>query len=259
MHICMNRCVIIFSIISAVLAGCRSGQTGLATLSLPPAPTNLPVNPIAPGLQSSLTPDYSKFVFPISLDPNQRYLFYLHGKIIEDQGIPAVSPEFGEYQYEVILDSLAGYGFRVISEPRKKDTNPLAYAKQIVAQVNDLLRAGVPPGNITVVGVSKGGGIAILASNLLGNPDIRYVIMAICSPDEIAGLKKSGVTLSGKVLSIYDSADTLAGSCGDLFDFSEGKGLSGSKEIVLNVGTGHGIIYKPLRDWLQPIREWVIE
>ncbi len=119
-----------------------------------------------------------------------------------------------------------------------------------------MLDGGVPAENIFVVGASKGGGIAINASHLIGNPDIRYVIMAICSPEEIAGLKQSGVTLSGKVLSIYDSSDTLAGSCSDLFNFSKDKGLSGSKEIMLNVGTGHGILYKPLEEWMKPVKEW---
>jgi hypothetical protein len=30
-------------------------------------------------------------------------MFCLHGKIIEDQGLAAISPEYGEYQYEEIL------------------------------------------------------------------------------------------------------------------------------------------------------------
>jgi hypothetical protein len=33
--------------------------------------------------------------------------------------------------------------------------------------------------------------------------------------------------------------------------------LSDSKEIVLNLGIGHGILYKPLDDWMQPAVEWV--
>jgi hypothetical protein len=256
MHNRINRCVIILFMIAAVLAGCRSGQTGTATPSLSPAPAELPGNPIAPGLQPSPTPDFSKYGFPISIDPNRRYLLYLHGKIIEDQGIPAVNPDFGEYEYGAILEKFAGYGFTVISEPRPINTDGEEYAKKVAGQVQALLDTGVPAENISVVGASKGGGIAIHASHLIGYPDIRYAILAICSPEEIAGLKKSGVTLSGKVLSIYDSEDTLAGSCRDLFEFSEGKGLSDSKEIILNVGTGHGILYKPLDDWMKPVKEW---
>jgi hypothetical protein len=58
------------------------------------------------------------------------------------------------------------------------------------------------------------------------------------------------------VLSIYDSADELAGSCQSLFSFSEGRGLSRHDEIVLNIGTGHGILYQPLDEWMMPILQW---
>jgi hypothetical protein len=256
MHIRINRYEFIFVMIAAVLAGCRSGQTGMATPSLSPTLTELPGKPNAPGLQPSPTPDFSKYTFPISIDPNQKYLFYLHGKIIEDQGIPAVSPEFGEYEYLEILEKLESFGFTVISEVRAKNTDGVAYAERVSRQVNTLLDAGIPPQNITMVGASKGGGIAIYASHLIDNPEIRYVIMAICNPEVNADLVQSGISLTGKVLSIYDSEDTFAGSCRELFNFSEGKGLTGSKEIILNVGSGHGILYKPLDDWMKPVKEW---
>jgi hypothetical protein len=204
-----------------------------------------------------INPDFTRFLFPTTISAYTKYLIYLHGKIIEDQGIPAVSPEFGEYEYQAILEKLESYGFTVISEPRAKNTDGLDYGKRVSDQIRKLLDAGVPPENISVIGASKGGGIAIYVSHLLDNPKIQYVIMAICSPEEISRLKESGITLTGKVLSIYDSADTLAGSCMDLFEFSKGEGLSDSKEIVLNLGIGHGILYKPLDDWMQPAVEWV--
>lgn len=56
------------------------------------------------------------YVFPVAIDPTQRYMFYLHGRIIEDQGIPAVSSEYGTYEYEAILEKLASHGFTMISE-----------------------------------------------------------------------------------------------------------------------------------------------
>jgi hypothetical protein len=34
--------------------------------------------------------------------------------------------------------------------------------------------------------------------------------------------------------------------------------LSDSKEIILNVGTGHGILYKPLDDWMMPVKDWAL-
>ena len=53
-------------------------------------------------------------------DPASRYLFYLHGRIVEDQGVNAVSPEYGRYRYSTILQRLAGHGFVVVSEARRR-------------------------------------------------------------------------------------------------------------------------------------------
>jgi hypothetical protein len=240
----------LIAIFFIVLVGCSPTVSHISDTAIAQEPTLLPVVNVTP------SPDFSRFTFPKTIDPDGKYLFYLHGKIIEDQGIPAVSPDFGEYEYEAILEKFAGYGFTVISEPRPINTDGVEYAKKVANQVQALLDGGIPPENITVVGASKGGGIAIYASNLIGNPDVRYVIMAICSPEEIAGLKQSGISLSGRVLSIYDSADNLAGSCQELFDYSKGKGLSEFREVVLHVGTGHGILYQPLKEWVQPVVNW---
>ncbi len=114
----------------------------------------------------------------------------------------------------------------------------------------------MPDQNITVLGASKGAGIAIDVSHLLENPEINFVILAICAPETVQEFIQSQVTLYGNVLSIYDFSDSLAGSCQDLFTFSEGKGLAQHNEIVLSIGTGHGILYKPLDAWIVPTIQW---
>jgi len=200
--------------------------------------------------------DPSSFSFPASIDPEKRYLFYLHGKIIEDLGIPAVSSEYGEYEYEAILEKFGGYGFIVISEQRPKNTDGVEYASRVTNQVRTLLQAGVPAKYITVVGASKGAGIVVYVSHFLENEEINYVIMAICDPANVEAFIQEQIYLFGNVLSIYDSADELAGSCQSLFSFSEGRGLSRHDEIVLNIGTGHGILYQPLDEWMMPILQW---
>ena len=171
-------------------------------------------------------------------------MLYLHGKIIEDQGIPAISPEYGEYEYHKILKKLEGYGFVVISEQRYKNTDGIEYANRVVEQINTLLEAGIPAKNITVVGASKGAWITVYVSHLLANPEVNYVIMAICNPDNLETFRQDEIHLVGNVLSIYDSSDELAGSCQELFSHSEGKGLSKYEEVVRNIGTGHGILYQ---------------
>ncbi len=193
------------------------------------------------------------YEFPDSIDPTQRYMFYLHGKIIEDQGILAISPDYGEYEYEAILDALSGHGFIVISEQRPKDTDSIAYAKRVKQQVQTLLEAGVPARNITVVGASKGAWIAVFVSHLLENDKVNFVIMGLCHPDAVAYFIHDQIVLHGNVLSIYDSVDQYAGSCQEYFSFSE---LTNSDEIVLEIGTGHGILYQPLDAWVLPTVEW---
>ena len=245
------------------IAGCQSapGKTTVPLTTITPEPTVIvPTNTSVPTEISDQRPaahDLSRYAFPASIDPAKRYMFYLHGKIIEDQGIPAISPDYGEYEYEAILDKLSGYGFVVISEQRGKDTDSgLGYARRIVGQVTDLLNGGVPANHITVVGASKGAGITIFVSHYLENEDVNFVIMGICNPDEVNYLEQEGIFLYGNVLSIFDTVDGFAGSCQDLFKFSEGRGLSRHDEIVLHVGTGHGILYKPLDEWIAPLVQW---
>ena len=252
----------IIILFAAFITACKSAQSETPIASAPATAESTPTLPtittiptVTPG-QPSPTLNLSDYAFPEFIDPAKRYMFYLHGKIIEDQGIPAISPDFGEYEYGAILEKLNEYGFSVISEQRPKDTDSMEYARRISEQAKSLLLAGVPAKNITVVGASKGGGIAILVAHLLENKDTNFVIMAICSPETVAELIQNQIFLYGNVLSIYDSTDELAGSCQGLFSLSEGRGISRYDEVVLNVGTGHGILYKPLDEWITPLIEW---
>jgi hypothetical protein len=252
--------IIILCIFS--LASCNSVQVDTVVsptpgitetpLSLPTGPTISTVTP--PSI--SPTPNLSKYAFPNLIDATKKYMFYLHGKIIEDQGIPAISPDYGEYQYAAILERLGGYGFVVISEQRKKNTDGMEYARKVAEQITTLLDADVPTKNITVVGASQGAGIAIFVSHYLKNEDINYVLLTICNLDEVEYLKQNQITLYGNILSIYDSVDEFAGSCQELFSLSEGKGISRHEEIVLSIGTGHGIVYRPLDEWIIPTVRW---
>ncbi len=191
-------------------------------------------------------------------DPDARYLIYLHPKIVEDAGIPAVSPEYGAYHYEEILDRLAGYGFIVVSEVRPHEASSTAWAARVSAQVDSLLGAGVPPHHVSVVGASKGAYIAALVSHAVETPGVRYVILAMCPAEIVSGFREQGIDLHGDVLAIRDAADRpdYAGTCRPLFDASPDIGRH--EEIVLNVGTGHGILFQPLDEWVEPTVRWVL-
>jgi hypothetical protein len=251
-------------LLASSLAGCSNSiSTDTPTPALTPIISepvlNLATSAMPPSAaldQPSPTHSLSAYAFPASIDPAQRYLFYLHGKIIEDQGLPAVSPDFGEYQYAAILQRLSENGFIVISETRPKDSATLGYARKLVAQVQTLLKAGVPAGHITIIGASKGAAIAVYASHLLQNPQVNFVLLAICHPDNLAAFQQDSITLAGNVLSIYDASDELAGSCQPLFTSSQGEGLASHDEIVVHLGLRHGLLYKPLDEWVIPTIYW---
>ena len=134
----------------------------------------------------------------------------------------------------------------------------MEYAKKVSGQIKTLLDADVPAKNISVIGASKGSDIAILISNSVNNKEINFVLLGACHPDSVQYYKQSGITLSGNVLAIRDSVDSLSGSCEDLFSSSEGKGLSRHDELVLHVGTGHGFLFKPLDEWVIPAINWAM-
>lgn len=188
---------------------------------------------------------------PAKIETSARYLLYLHGAIIERAGIRPTHPQFGVYEYRKILETLAGRGFVVVSEARPEGTDGRLYAAAVASQVRELLAAGVPPENITVVGFSKGGGIAIAASSMLANDHLNFVFVAACGQwlEE-----QPEIVPHGRVLALREASDGLAGSCATLFArFLDG---STGEEITLELGGGHGAFYRPRPEWIDPIVEW---
>jgi len=188
---------------------------------------------------------------PKKVDTSARYLFYLHGRIVE-RGRRPISEEYGAYEYDQILEAFAAKGFVVISEQRPVGTDVEKYAGKVAGQVRQLLKAGVPPRNITLVGASQGSFIAMLASTYLKNRDVNFVIMAGCSAEarflEI-------VDLHGNVLSIYERTDG-AGSCEKYR--VDATGLAKYQEKELQTGLRHGFIYRPISEWVEPTISWAM-
>ena len=188
---------------------------------------------------------------PAEIDPAASYLIYLHGAIIENEGVRPTHAEYGVYEYREILEVLAERGFVVISEARPPGTDGMLYASTVVDQVQALLDAGVAPNHVTVVGFSKGGGIAVVASSMLAHDDVNFVFIAACAPwldgrPEIVG--------RGRLLALREVSDALAGSCGEFFERSPS--VHEHREILLDLGGGHGAFYRPHAEWIDPIVEW---
>ncbi len=180
-----------------------------------------------------------------------RYLIYLHAKIVEQQGRVATDSTFGPYAYDAILDSLRQAGFVVLSDQRPLNANSDSSAVHVSEQVDSLLRLGVPPKAITVVGFSKGGWIAILASAKLKNPDVAFAFLATCGP---WSNDAPDLHVAGRLLSLYEESDSLGVSCAPML--ARRTPGSEAREIRLNLGLGHGTFFLPRAEWLAPVTAW---
>jgi hypothetical protein len=182
----------------------------------------------------------------------EQHLFYLHGRIIELQGIKAISPQFGPYAYLEIIDSLNNIADHVYAEVRTDTTNFYAFCTGVSQQIDRLISEGVTPTNITVVGASKGAVMAMQVSN--DNPQpINYVLLA-ANNDYIE--QENNWSLHGRILGIYETSDQLAGKDYQYWIDRSGEAVV-FEQLQLQTGLGHGFLYQPLPEWLQPLRKWL--
>jgi dienelactone hydrolase len=181
-----------------------------------------------------------------------KHVFYLHGMIVEVQGVNAVSDLFGPYKYQDIIDSLNAAGYEVHSEVRTAKTEDTAFCKQISNEIDQLLADGVSPRDITVIGASKGGMMAMQISDQNPNP-VNYILLAANSTrlENSASWK-----LHGHILGIYETSDDIGGK-----DYTYWKDRSVEakefKQLKINTGLGHGFLYRPIKEWMEPARVWI--
>ncbi|MBD3872011.1 MAG: alpha/beta hydrolase [Acidobacteria bacterium] len=188
---------------------------------------------------------------PAEIDPGASYLIYLHGAIIEKEGVRPTHPKFGVYEYQEILEAFADLGFVVISEVRPSGADVPTWAERTAGHVKKLTGAGVPPEHIAVVGFSKGGVIAIFASAALAEDRLNFVFMGACGP----WLKgKPDLVPHGRILALRESSDNLVGSCSKLFDRGDAEG--DRREVVTHLGGGHGAYYRPRPEWVDEVVGW---
>lgn len=188
---------------------------------------------------------------PESVSPESVYLIYLHGRIIENSGPRPTHPQFGRYDYPAVLEALSSRGGVVISAQRPPETDVDQYASVVIRQVETLIERGVPPGNIVVIGFSKGGAISMRVSSRLQRPQVRFVLLASC-PEGRAMLQ---LKLTGHILSVHETSDSLAGSCKPYA--SQPDGPVSFKEIAISTGKMHGAFYLPRPEWANPVLDWV--
>jgi len=193
--------------------------------------------------------------FPNTISPSERYLFYVHGKIMETEGVSPISPRFGHYQFHRIVTRLAKGKANVIARVRHGKTDPNAEAFRLTNEIRYMLKNGVPADHISVAGFSKGGYITLLTAKRLQSSDIRYIVMAGCTNAIVDGSDKIADGLQGTIMSMNDATDDLGFSCRPLFERSPQ--LAASMDVTFQTGKGHGLFYRPDPTWIEPLLQWV--
>jgi hypothetical protein len=189
-----------------------------------------------------------------------RHLIYLHGRIIQtQQNRRPRSPEFGYYELDKIVAAFRARGFVVTGEMRPKTATVSDAADHVVKQIHELLKKGVAPDHVAVVGGSMGASITMLASVRLQNPDVRFVMLAACPVEGARELRaEEGKHPAGHILSIREASDEMTKDCAFWKDDAMSQQSQPRvREIMLRTGLGHGFIYRPLPEWLNPVVEWL--
>lgn len=191
--------------------------------------------------------------FSQTKNKDQRYIFFFHNKFVEENDLNAVHPEYGRAEYNEILESYRKDGFIVFSEKRKKNTNSAKYAEKISKQIKKLIKSGVPPNHITVIGTSQGGYIAQYVSTYLSNPDVNFVFIGCFRDIDIQEIPD--INFCGNILTIYEKSDIYGVSAIKRKETSKCK-IDHFKEIELNTGLKHGFLFKAADNWITPSKKW---
>ena len=191
---------------------------------------------------------------PEQIDPEAKYLFYLHGGVVQAQGLPAVSTYYGKYEYKQIVQRLSEQGFHVISEVRPKDSQEKEYADKVSAQIDSLSKAGVPIENISIVGASLGAYITMELALQRNEPDLKYALLGLCSEYAVGLYEGRKMEVKGRFFSIYEASDSKS-TCQKLF--SPDNKESRFKELRLEMGNDHAFLFKPYKEWLLPLSSWI--
>ncbi len=186
-------------------------------------------------------------------EEDDNFIFFLHNRFLEEHKLDELHTEFGRTEYLEIINELKKREFKVISEKRNGNVNAREYAIGIVNQIDSLIKNGTDPNKITVVGTSKGGYIAQYVSTLANNPNLNFVFIASFRSSDIQNIPE--INYCGNILTIYEKSDPFGVSALERKITSTCK-IKHFKEIELNTNMGHGFLFKPLKEWIEPTIEW---
>ena len=187
------------------------------------------------------------------LDKEDRYLFFLHNRWLEEHAETEPHPQFGRAEYRGIVEAFESYDFTVISEQREGDVDVRSYAAGVARQIQGLLTKGVDPACISVVGTSKGGYIAQYVSTMVANPDLNFVFVASFREGDMERLPE--IQYCGNILTIRERSDPYAASAGARHEATTCPPAR-FREVELTTGLGHGFLFRPLPEWIEPTVAW---
>ena len=191
--------------------------------------------------------------FPDRIKAGEAYVFYSHGLIVEGTNPRPTHKKFGVYEFPEIKNALAkGSDFNLIAHHRPQNTKISDYKATFVSWIRTLVESGVPPSNITLIGFSRGGHITAYVSSELKELKINTVLLASCWPGGVQS--EPSVTFGGHFLSIYETTDAAL-SCKKLADRSSA--LLSFDELAITTNKEHGAFFKPMEEWVTPLREWI--
>ena len=189
-----------------------------------------------------------------NLETEKDYIFFIHNKFLEENSDGTFSDKYNvTVDYNGILQSFKKDGFIVLSEKRIKNTDTKKYAKKIVSQIDSLIKTGVKPNHITIVGTSKGGYIAQYVSTFAKNPNLNFVFIGSFQESDIENYPE--INFCGNILTIYEKSDFFGVTAIKRKETSKLK-INQFKEIELNTGLKHGFLYIASDEWIKPCKMW---
>jgi esterase/lipase len=196
---------------------------------------------------------FCSIMFACGTKNEDRFIFFLHNRFIETHELNELHPEFGRTEYKEIVSEFEKSGFKVISEKRNGNVNARDYAVGIESQIDSLIKTGIESQKITVVGTSKGGYIAQYVSTLANNQNLNFVFIASFRNNDIQNIPE--INYCGNILTIYEKSDHFGVSALERKKTSTCE-IKHFREIELNTKMGHGFLFKPLKEWIEPTIKW---
>jgi hypothetical protein len=190
--------------------------------------------------------------FPQQINADEQYVFYSHGFIVEGTNPTPKNEKWGVYEFPSIKDALSDSEYNLIAYHRPKGTEPFSYAKLLANDVRKLLQNGVAAKHITILGFSRGAFITSISSHYLKETPVNTILLAGCG--RIVSNKYSDIKVNGDFLSIYEKSDG-ASTCKKLKERSTA--LKSFKEIAIDTGKEHGAFYRPMPEWIVPVKRWI--